>query len=180
MQVLIHAGAKVDAQDKDGRTPLHFAGHWQGSDLLIDAGAKTDARAKDGGMMDGKGFTPLPWAGAAPPNPSIAPPSQGDRTALTENQDDNAVAVEPETPKNLQPGDTVSPDTRGQRRGSERDATGPVIDAGAKVDAQDKEGGRRRTTGQRRNPEPAPEKYIGPTPGKSEPPPPGAVEPETP
>ena len=50
-QLLIDAGANVNAQDDQGSTPLHEAartGRVKLSQLLLDSGAKADARDDDG------------------------------------------------------------------------------------------------------------------------------------
>ena len=48
---LIKAGAKADTQDKYGRTPLFYLGHylaWPKAEILIQNGAKVNHQAKDG------------------------------------------------------------------------------------------------------------------------------------
>jgi ankyrin repeat protein len=53
--VLLRAGAKVDAKDQAGETPLHVAaqeGNREAVTMLVQAGAKVNARDK-------KGYTPL-------------------------------------------------------------------------------------------------------------------------
>ena len=54
---LLAAGANVNARTKDGRAPLHYAGSAAIANELVKAGAKVDARNMHG-------MTPLHWAAA--------------------------------------------------------------------------------------------------------------------
>jgi len=51
----IGAGTEVNAKNKGGRTPLHWANNKEIAELLIDAGADVNAE-------DGDGDTSLDWA----------------------------------------------------------------------------------------------------------------------
>ena len=69
VKALISAGAKVNAKDKDGATPLHFAATNNSNPdvvkALISAGAKVNAK---GGIF---GLTPLYYAAAYNSNPDV-------------------------------------------------------------------------------------------------------------
>ena len=58
VRVLLAAGARVDAADNNGHTPLHYAaehGHADVVRALLEAGARADTASSDGN-------TPLQWA----------------------------------------------------------------------------------------------------------------------
>jgi ankyrin repeat protein len=57
-EILLKRGADVRATDKEGNTPLHWAGrHVDTAKFLLDAGADPQARSKEGS-------TPIDWARA--------------------------------------------------------------------------------------------------------------------
>lgn len=74
---LVSLGAKVDARDVDGATPLHRAASFRHEAVreLLKAGASIDAR-------DNRGRTPLHYAAAGTPQVTLCPSAQGRERTL--------------------------------------------------------------------------------------------------
>ena len=64
----LKAGADLEARDKDGNTPLHWAARTTGTPAVIDALLKAGADPK---VRDDAGDTPLHWAAWSTDNPSV-------------------------------------------------------------------------------------------------------------
>ena len=118
LEVLLKAGADVNAKDTDGTTPLHSAARDKPSPAVLDFLLKADVNAKDA-----DGNTPLHAAAAFNPSPAVL------EILLKAGADVNAKDADGSTPLHAAARDNPSPAV-----------LEILLKAGADVNAKDKDG----------------------------------------